>query len=410
MAIEKTKPLHVQVAEKLIEQLKEGTAPWQKPWNSSNLPSFELPYNAVTGNRYKGINTMSLLMAKYEDPRWMTFNQAASQDWKVKKGEKGSLIQFVKLTDLLTKRDEQGKPMLDGQGKPLKVQVKLSKPIITSAWVFNAAQVDGLVPLKQPEITSLGWDPLDRAEQLITSSGAAIEHKAGDRAFYSPVRDQITMPIREQFDAPDKYYATLLHELGHWTGHTSRLDRSIMNRFGTEDYAREELRAEIASLLIGQELRIGHDPGQHTAYVESWIKMLTDTPFEIHAAAADAEKIFGYLMELERKRELKTEQVLTDPLSEKSVTQAKSLSMGDEIPYKDTVYKVLGHIKQGRMRMEDMMSGNTFVLSKSDGLYNSLISAKQETLRTPVVPAQVRPEPQQLLQEAETVAAYGTKR
>lgn len=408
MANEKAKPLHVQVAEKLIEQLKAGTAPWQKPWGSSNLPTFELPYNAVTGNRYKGINTMSLLIADYQDPRWMTFNQAASQDWKVKKGEKGSLIQFVKLTDFLTKRDEQGKPVLDGDGKPQKVQVKLSKPIITSAWVFNAAQVDGLEPLKQPEIADLGWDPLERAEKLITSSGAAIEHKAGDRAFYSPFRDQITMPLREQFNAPDKYYATLLHELGHWTGHTSRLDRSIMNKFGTEDYAREELRAEIASLLIGQELRIGHDPGQHTAYVESWIKMLTDTPFEIHAAAADAEKILGYLIELERKREIKTTQVLADPLTEKGVTSIRSLSMGDEIPYNDTVFKVLGHVKQGRMRMEDLGSGNSFVLSKSDVLYNSLLSAKREALRVTVAP--VLAEPQQKQQESGEVAAYGIKR
>lgn len=292
--------------------------------------------------------------------------------------------------------------------KPLKVQVKLSKPIITKAWVFNAAQVDGIEPLKQPEITNLGWDPLERAEKLIAGSGAAIEHKAGDRAFYSPFRDQITMPLREQFDAPDKYYATVLHELGHWTGHTSRLDRSIMNTFGTEDYAREELRAEIASLLIGQELRIGHDPGQHTAYVASWIKMLTDTPFEIHAAAVDAERISGYLLELERKRELKTEQTISTPVSEASVSQRKTLSMGDEIPYKNTVFKVLGHLKQNRLRMEDLGTGNNFVMSKSDGLYNSLLSAKQETVRAPE--SQISTSQVQKQQESEVVAAYGIKR
>ncbi|WGQ08994.1 zincin-like metallopeptidase domain-containing protein [Pedobacter gandavensis] len=407
MANEKAKPLYVQVAEKLIEQLKEGTAPWQKPWDSSNLPAFELPYNAVTGNRYKGINTMSLLIAAYQDPRWMTFNQAASQDWRVKKGEKGSLIQFVKLTDLSTKRDEQGKQVLDELGKPLKVQVKLSKPIITNAWVFNAAQVDGLEPLKRPEIASLGWDPLERAEQLITNSGASIEHKSGDRAFYSPLRDEITMPLREQFNAPDKYYATLLHELGHWTGHSSRLDRSIMNKFGTEDYAREELRAEIASLLIGQELRIGHDPGQHTAYVESWIKMLSDTPFEIHAAAADAEKILGYLIGLERKRELKAERTIDNPLTETYVN-LKSLSIGDEIAYKDTVYKVLGHVKQGRLRMEDLGTGNNFLLSKTDGLYSSLLSAKQGALRAPSSQISVNQEQNQ--PESEVAVAYGIKR
>lgn len=366
MAVEKAKALHVQVAEKLIEQLKAGTAPWQKPWSSDSLPAFELPYNVQTGNRYKGINTLMLLLAEREDPRWMTFKQAAASDWQVKKGEKGTMIQFVKTADQQTKRDEKGWPVLNEHGQPLKISIKLAKPIITTAWVFNAEQLSGIPPLERTDINSLGWNPLERAENLIKRSGAVIHHIPGDRAFYSPITDQITMPLREQFDAPDKYYATILHELGHWTGHTDRLDRSVMNRFGTEDYAREELRAEIASLLIGQELRIGHDPGQHAAYVESWIKVLQEAPFEIHNAAADAEKIFNYLAAFERKQDLKAE------------TNVKHLLVGDEIPYKNTLYKVQEHLKQGRLRIEDQSNANNFILSRSDGLYSSLLNVKQE--------------------------------
>ena len=401
MANEKTndkiKALHIQVAGKLIEQLKAGTAPWQKPWTSDNLPAFELPYNAVTGNRYKGINTFSLLMGGYEDPRWMTFNQAAANDWKVKKDEKASLIQFVKATDLVAKRDEQGKPVLNEDGKPVKITVKLDRPIITTAWVFNAAQVDGIHVLQKPERKDLGWDPIERAENLIGASGADVFHKAGDRAFYSPFRDKITMPLKQQFDAPDKYYATLLHELGHWTGHKDRLDRSIMNKFGTESYAREELRAEIASLLIGQELRIGHDPGQHTAYVDSWIKVLQDTPFEIHAAAADAERIFNYLTGLEQKREIKAK--------ETPAINVKTLSTGDQISYNDTTYKVQGHLKQGRLRMEDTQTGNTFVLSRNDGLYGSLLEAKLNPEKQNHIGAEMP-----VSEERETAAAYGIRR
>lgn len=394
MAGEKAKALHIQVAEKLIEQLKAGTAPWQKPWSSENLPAFELPYNVQSGNRYKGINTLMLLLAEREDPRWMTFKQAAASDWQVKKGEKGTMIQFVKTTDQQTKRDEKGKSVLNELGQPVKINLKLDKPIITSAWVFNAEQINGIPSLERQDTESLTWNPLERAESLIKQSGAVIHHRAGDRAFYSPIADQITMPLREQFDAPGKYYATLLHELGHWTGHTDRLDRSIMNRFGTEDYAREELRAEIASLLIGQELRIGHDPGQHAAYVDSWIKVLQENPFAIHSAATDAEKIFNYLTSMERKQEIKAE------------TNTKFLSTDDEIPYKDTVYKVQGHLKQGRLRMEDQTSGNTFILSRSDGLYGSLLYAKQElatgkTVQKTIEPSQT-PEPE--------IAAYGIKR
>ena len=408
MANDKVKALHVQVAEKLIEQLKAGTAPWQKPWNSDNLPAFELPYNAVTGNRYKGINTFSLLLNGYEDPRWMTFNQASANDWQVKKGEKASLIQFVKTTDLVAKRDESGKPVVNEEGKPVKVSVKLNHPIITTAWVFNAAQVNGVPALQKQDMKALGWDPVDRAEKLIAGSGADIKHLAGDRAFYSPFRDKITMPLKEQFDAPDKYYATLLHELGHWTGHKERLDRSIMNKFGTEAYAREELRAEIASMLIGQELRIGHDPGQHTAYVDSWIKVLQDTPFEIHAAAADAEKIFNYLTGLEQKREIKAAvQPVAEAEPPKYGAGSKYLSTGDEIAYNNTVYKVQGHLKQGRLRMEDLGTGQNFVLSKNDVLYGSLLHAKHH----PEQQASIAAETQiPVSQETETVAAYGIRR
>jgi antirestriction protein ArdC len=394
MSSDKVKALHVQVAEKLIEQLKAGTAPWQKPWNSGNVPAFELPYNAITGNRYKGINTFSLLLKGYEDPRWMTFNQASANDWNVKKGEKASLIQFVKTTDLVAKRDESGKPVLNAEGKPVKVSLKLDRPIITTAWVFNASQVNGIPVLQKQDISTLAWDPVERAERLI--------------AYYSPLRDKITMPLKGQFDAPDKYYATLLHELGHWTGHKERLDRSVMNKFGTEAYAREELRAEIASMLIGQELLIGHDPGQHTAYVESWIKVLQDTPFEIHAAAADAERIFNYLTGLEQKREIKaaTQPEIEDQLPKKN-TASKHLSAGDAIAYNDTTYKVQGHLKQGRLRMEDLGTGKNFVLSKSDALYGSLLDAKQHPEKQQRITAAAEIP---VAQEAETVAAYGIRR
>lgn len=408
MSSEKIKALHVQVAEKLIEQLKAGTAPWQKPWNSDNLPAFELPYNAVTGNRYKGINTFSLLIKGFEDPRWMTFNQAAANEWKVKKGEKASLIQFVKTTDLVTKRDESGKPVLNDEGKPVKVSVKLEHPIITTAWVFNAIQVDGIPALQKQDINALSWNPIERAEKLVAASGAEILHKAGDDAFYSPFQDKITMPLKEQFDAPDKYYATLLHELGHWTGHKDRLDRSIMNEFGTEAYGREELRAEIASLLIGQELHIGHDPSQHAAYVDSWIKILQDTPFEIHAAAADAEKIFNYLTGLEQKRDIVA---AVQPASENKLPMpakvSEYLTIGDKIEYNNTVFKVNGHLKQGRFRMEDLGTGYSFVLSKNDNLYNSLLQAKQypnKELQTVVEPTMSN------YQQTETLIPHVAKR
>jgi antirestriction protein ArdC len=372
MAADK-KALHVEVAEKLIEALKAGTAPWQKPWNSKGLPAFQLPYNAVTGNRYQGINTLSLIMSGRNDPRWMTYKQADDNGWQVSKGSKSTAIQYIKMYEERTKRDEQGKVVKDKNGETVKVRVKLDRPIITSFAVFNAEQVNGIPELVLPDISSLGWEPLQRAEQLIKSSGADIQHIPGNRAFYSPFKDSITLPLKQQFDEPGKYYATALHELGHWTGHESRLDRSLLNKFGTKDYAREELRAEIASLLIGDELRIGHDPSQHTSYVESWISILTDHPFEIHSAAADAEKIFTYLLDLERKRNVE----LTAFADDKKVS-SHLLTEKDHISYNGTIFKVNENLKNGRLKMEDLGSGQQFILSREDLLYKNLLEAKQQ--------------------------------
>ncbi|MGJ1248216.1 zincin-like metallopeptidase domain-containing protein [Sphingobacterium multivorum] len=174
-----------------------------------------------------------------------------------------------------------------------------------------------------------------------------------------------------------------MHELAHWTGHNSRLDRSLFNKFGTEAYAREELRAEIASMLIGQELKIGHDPGQHAAYVKSWIQLLTDHPFEIHAAAADAEKILNYLLTFERKLEIKQSNA-NEIKPEQAIPELKKIGLfiGDEIPYEDNIFKVTGLLKKGRFRMEELNSGRFFALTKNDELYRSLINCKQQLQQT----------------------------
>jgi len=390
MANNKIKSLHEQVAADLIERLKKGTAPWQKPWNSSTL-GFEFPYNAITGKRYKGINIFSLLSAERDDPRWMTFKQAASKEWQVRKGEKAHLVQYVKTHNLINQLDEKGKKILDGNGKPIKIAVPLDNAMVTAAWVFNAEQIDGIPPLAKIERLDSNWDPITAAEELVLATEATIFHEMGDRAFYNLTTDRITMPLKEQFSAPELYYGTLLHELAHWTGHNTRLDRSLFNRFGTEAYAREELRAEIASMLIGQELKIGHDPGQHAAYVKSWIQLLTDHPFEIHSAAADAEKILKYLLTFNRKLEINKSSTLENNLDQSSLLTKKSdLFIGDQIAYNDNVYKITGQLKKGRFRIEDLNNGRSFLLSKSDGLYTSLINCKWQSEQAKLGPISLK--------------------
>lgn len=386
-------PLHAQVAEKLIEQLKAGTAPWEMPWDSDGAMASQLPYNEMTGKRYRGINVFSLMFAGRKDPRWLTFKQAESRGYQILQGEKGTRVQFIKTHDKRPKRDENGKPVLDENGKPVKVTVVLDRPIISTAWVFNGEQIEGMPPLKTSKDFSLNWNPQDAIEQLVVDAKVNLEHHFGNEAYYALSQDKIRLPLKEQFSSADRYYATLLHEMGHWTGHKDRLDRTLMNSFGTPEYAREELRAEIASMLMGTELHIGHDPGQHVAYVKDWISILENNPYEIHLACADAEKICTYLTGVSP--------MLKKELGEEAAPQIQSvqsktpryLSTGDEMEHNGNHYKVLGHLKQGRLRMEETGSGNHFSLSRTDGLYASLLAIKQsqlgQSLQEPVSEQQI---------------------
>lgn len=308
-----------QVAGALVEQLRAGTAPWVKPWQPGER---FMPYNPTTGNAYHGMNAVWLMSCAeargYGDARWMTYRQAQEAGAQVRKGEKGAAIQFWKWQGLEPVRDAEGKPVLDQDGNPVRQAVRYERPRVWSAVVFNAAQIDGLPPAPdRPALTE--WERHERAETILDRFGVAIRHVPGDRAFYRLADDTITLPERGQFPSADRYYATALHEAGHASGHPSRLNRADLGHpFGSEAYAREELRAEIASLMLGEQLGIGHDPGQHAAYVASWIRTLENDPREIFRAAADAEKITALIRSFEREREQQADQ--TQPEQERAAS------------------------------------------------------------------------------------------
>lgn len=299
----KRPPFHEEFASKIIERLQEGTAPWQIPWTPGKTPL--VPHNPASGTVYRGMNRVHLALSGYDDPRWMTLKQANDNGYSILPGSKATPVVYFQFTDEKNKLDNDGKPVLDADGKPEKERVELDKPIIRFAHVFNAEQVDGIPPLQLTD-KAYEWEPIEKAENILAASGAAIKHDQSNRAFYRRMEDAIHLPPKENFDAPDKYYATALHELGHWTGDENRLNREF-GPFGSEKYAREELRAEIASWMLGQEIGIGHDPGQHAAYVQSWIQVLKEDPYEIVRACRDAEKIKDYVFDLERKKELRQE-------------------------------------------------------------------------------------------------------
>lgn len=349
------KPFHESVAEQLIEQLRAGTAPWQRPWKPGESHSL-LPMNPITGKRYQGINAIHLMGQGRADPRWMTYKQAAAHEAQVRKGEKGTPIQYWKFSEDQVRRDEQGRPLLDPEGQPIKESVRLERPRVFMATVFNAEQIEGL-PALQPQTMPL-WEGIDRAERILQASGARITHVPGNRAFYRPATDSITLPERGQFETADRYYATALHELGHWTGHEQRLHRDLAHPYGSEGYAREELRAEIASMILGAELGLGHDPGQHAAYVGSWIKVLQQDPLEIFRAAAEAEKIHHYVLAFEQQQtQLQSQEAQPalptrpeEPAAALAMSQSEELDMPPMSEDQDRVEAwTLKHVARGSL-------------------------------------------------------------
>ena len=181
--------------------------------------------------------------------------------------------------------------------------------------VFNAQQIDGIPPHNPKQHTT--FEAVQAGEQILNNSGANIAHDQADRAFYSRSEDSIHLPPKDAFRDAAGYYGTALHELAHWTGHPSRLDRSTLTesyRFGDANYAKEELRAELASVFLAAQRGIPHDPEQHASYVNSWIGALKRDKNEIFRAAHDASKATDFILALERDKSISEEDLASGPV------------------------------------------------------------------------------------------------
>ena len=173
--------------------------------------------------------------------------------------------------------------------------------------------MDGIPPYLLKQHTA--FEAVQAGEQILKNSGAEVLHDQADRAFYVRAEDRIHLPPKEAFQNAAGFYGTALHELAHWSGHPSRLNRPTLAesyRFGDTNYAKEELRAELASLFLAAERGIPHDPAQHAAYVHSWIEALQQDKHEIFRAAHDASVAADYLLALERSRALSADELLRE--------------------------------------------------------------------------------------------------
>lgn len=296
----KLNKLREEMAQSFIDALKEDRIPWEQGWQS-----LDHPRNAVSDYSYKGINNLWLSYIAgekgYQDPRWCTFKQAQDQGWNVRKGEKGSRVEFWSLYDTKDKKkitQEEVKKIRE-QLTDAEFQERI-KPVSSVYTVFNAEQIDGIPELDKIKIPFSAEELISQRDVLLKNMDVDF-HEGGNRAFYRPSDDSITLPFAESFQDAYTYMSTLLHEAGHATGHESRLDRPVRNTFGSPAYAKEELRAEIASAFTGQALGIDgmgkEHLDNHKAYIQSWIETLENNPGELYAAIRDAEKISNYLIE-----------------------------------------------------------------------------------------------------------------
>lgn len=269
------------VTDSIISALETGVKPWSRPWQ--RVPGMSgLPSNYATGATYSGMNIMLLWCSaskqRFSDSRWMTYKQAKVEGGQVRKGEHGTTAIFY--TTLEKEND-------DGDTDYI--------PMLKTFTLFNVEQIDGLPLSDEAVCPAETFESLPRAEALLRNSGATIIEK-GQNAFFQPSNDEIWLPERYLFSDAANFYATGLNELIHWSGVKSRLNREMKGKFGSEDYAFEELIAELGSAFLMADLGIAGEV-QHESYIASWLKALKNDKRFIFKAASAASKAHRYLMD-----------------------------------------------------------------------------------------------------------------
>jgi antirestriction protein ArdC len=276
--------LYAEVSARIVAELERGAAPWIKPW--SVMPSANTPCNAVSNRPYSGCNVVLLWMAQaagYRVPRFLTFKQAAGLGGNVRKGERGTKVYFVKQLQV---RD---------QGADDSTSSRVI-PIMREYTVFNVKQCenlpDSIITGKPMRVRNpAARDEL--ADHFLHSTGADIREGHGE-AMYVPSRDFISIPAVAGFKGADHFYNVAFHELTHWSGHKSRLDRDLKTRFGSQSYAAEELVAELGAAFLCAEFGFDGDI-RNAGYISTWIELLTADKRAFFTACSQASKAAEYL-------------------------------------------------------------------------------------------------------------------
>lgn len=278
------------VWDNLVQQVENNPGIWEKPWfMDPKTKSALLPYNPSTKRNYSGFNIWMLELTRlsrgYSHNQWLTFNQCKTLGGFVNKGEHGTPIIVFSPPVFQTVKDETGE----------EKEILKRPGFFGSATVFNVEQTtitpEDLVKLPEKSYS------LPEVEEMIARTGVKIIHSYSNRAYYSPALDQIHLPEEKQFRSQDQYYETKFHELIHWTGHKSRLNRLKDDAvFGSENYSREELVAEIGAVFLKIETGIGTETDNAAAYIKNWWSNIKEDKGSLIHAAGQAQKATGYIL------------------------------------------------------------------------------------------------------------------
>ena len=276
------------VTDRIVSLLEQGTPPWRRTWSGSTGTT---PRNLASKRAYRGINSLLLSSMGYSSDYWMTYKQASERNGQVRKGEKGMSVIFWKQLDIVD----------SNSGEEKKI------PFLRYSTVFNLDQIDGIEAPDAP-VQNINFSPIQRAEEIVIcmQNQPTIVHEES-RAFYRPFTDTVNMPKPNLFHKTEYYYSTLFHELVHSTGHKDRLARpGIMERtsFGSNDYSKEELVAEMGAAFLCAQIGIDqHTIEDSAAYLQNWIKVLKGNSELAVCAASAAQRAADYIINIQPEGE-----------------------------------------------------------------------------------------------------------